>query len=128
MEPKLESQDESEAFAARIHNMWRQETTEGRLLRQYARPLNNALALASQVVEERSVRRDCYTWMPNVVIKGKLFHKMPYSLMPPEGQIPRFAQIYVYDPEDDEGRGQGWDAEDDAGHERHAGRRLPWRR
>lgn len=78
-------------------------TTEDRLLRKYAIPLNNALALASQVVEETNMTQDQHTWMTNVVIKRKLFHKMPYSLMPAEGQTPRFAQIYVYDPEQDEG-------------------------
>ena len=41
--------------------------------------------------------------MPNVVIKGKCFHKLPYALMPLQGTTPKFAQIYVYDPEQDEG-------------------------
>jgi hypothetical protein len=102
-QPQIDSENESETFAARIHDMWKENTTEGRLLRQYARPLNNALALASQVVEETNVTGDRHTWMPNVVIKGKLYHKMPYSLMPARGETPRFAQIYVYDPEQDEG-------------------------
>jgi hypothetical protein len=43
------------------------------------------------------------SWVPNIVIKGKLYHKMPFSLMPPQGNMPRFAQIYVYNPEQDEG-------------------------
>jgi hypothetical protein len=37
------------------------------------------------------------------MIKGKLYHKMGYSLLPPEGMAPRFAQIYVNDLEQDEG-------------------------
>jgi hypothetical protein len=65
--------------------------------------LNNTLALASQVVEEKRTTSDQPSWIPNIVIKGKLYHKMPFSLMPPEGSTPRFAQIYVYDPEQDEG-------------------------
>jgi hypothetical protein len=71
--------------------------------------LNNALALASQVVEEKIAlqlvdgQQHRQSWMPNVVIKGKLFHKMSYSLLPLEGAIPKFVQIYVYDPEQDEG-------------------------
>ena len=103
MEPHWQSENEAQAFAAKIHELWKENTTEGRFLRQYARPLNNALALASQVVGETSVKQDHRAWVPNVVIKGKLFHKMPYSLLPPHGQIPRFAQIYVYNPQDDEG-------------------------
>jgi hypothetical protein len=37
------------------------------------------------------------------MIKGKLFHKIAYSLRPLEGAIPKFVQMYVYDPEQDEG-------------------------
>jgi hypothetical protein len=73
------------------------------LLKEFARPLNNALVLASQVVDEKIRSRDEHFRMPNVVLRGKLFHMMGYSLLPPEGKVPRFAQIYVYDPEQDEG-------------------------
>ena len=83
--------------------MWSQNSEDGRLLRQFARPLNNALALASQVVQETDPPVHGQNWMPNVVIKGKLFHKLPYALRPSERTIPKFAQIYVYDPEQDEG-------------------------
>jgi hypothetical protein len=83
--------------------LWEESKEDSRLLRRFARPLNNALALASQVVEEKHTRSDQQSWVPNIVIKGKLYHKMPFSLMPPQGNMPRFAQIYVYNPEQDEG-------------------------
>jgi hypothetical protein len=99
----INSNDEEERYAARIHALWQQNDADSRLLREFARPLNNALALASQVVNEKIRSHDEHFWMPNVVIRGKLFHKIGYSLLPPEGTVPRFAQIYVYDPEQDEG-------------------------
>jgi hypothetical protein len=96
----LDSHDEHERYAARIHALWDESNDEGRLLKEFARPLNNALALASQVVDETICRREQQRiWMPNVVIQGKLYHKIGYSLLPPQGMIPRFAQIYVYDPQ-----------------------------
>jgi hypothetical protein len=105
---ELDSENEQEEYAARIHDLWKEDSMDGRLLREFARPLNNALAFASQIVEEKNTllngqQHRQQHWMPNVVIKGKLFHKMSYSLRPPEGVIPRFVQIYVYDPEQDEG-------------------------
>jgi hypothetical protein len=71
-QPQIDSENESETFAARIHDMWKENTTEGRLLRQYARPLNNALALASQVVEETNVTGDRHT------CKVKRSPKLPF--------------------------------------------------
>jgi hypothetical protein len=54
----IDSEDEQEQYAAMIHNLWAEDSVNGRLLREFARPLNNALALASQVVEEKIVSRD----------------------------------------------------------------------
>jgi hypothetical protein len=51
---ELESENQEEQYAARIHNLWKEDSIDGRLLREFARLLNNALALASQVVEEKN--------------------------------------------------------------------------
>jgi len=40
-------------------------------------------------------------WSPYAVIQGKLIHLMG-PLLPNEGQAPKFAQIYLHDPEHDE--------------------------
>jgi hypothetical protein len=100
---EVNSETIQEQYAGKIHSLWEEESAEGKLLRQFARPLNNALALASQVVDEKGTFGNGHVWVPNVIIKGKLFHKMPYSLIPAEGATPKFAQIYVYDPQQDEG-------------------------
>ena len=47
------SDNEEERCAGIIHNTWSEDTEDGRLLRQFVRPLNNALALVSQVVQEQ---------------------------------------------------------------------------
>ena len=99
----VEFHNEGERCAGNIHALWQDNGAESRLLREFARPLNNALALASQVVNEKVRSHDEQLWMPNVVIQGKLFHRMGYSLLPPQGTPPKFAQIYVFDPQQDEG-------------------------
>jgi hypothetical protein len=48
------SQNEQGQYAAQIHNLWKDNTVNGKLLHEFARPLNNALALASQIVEGRN--------------------------------------------------------------------------
>ena len=99
----MESTDEQEQFAGLIHDLWRQDSREAHLLKQFARPLNNALALASQVVDEGYHPLGQRSFRPNIVIRGQLFHKMGASLLPPPNTTPKFAQIYVYDPDQDEG-------------------------
>jgi chemotaxis protein histidine kinase CheA len=99
----MASSNQEEQSAGLIHNLWMQDNREGRLLRDFARPLNNALALASQVVEEGYRPLGQRAFRPNLVIRGQLFHKIAVSLLPQDGAIPKFAQIYVYDPEQDQG-------------------------
>jgi len=99
----MASSNQEEQSAGLIHNLWMQDNREGRLLRDFARPLNNALALASQVVEEGYRPLGQRAFRPNLVIRGQLFHKIAESLLPQDGAIPKFAQIYVYDPEQDQG-------------------------
>jgi hypothetical protein len=84
---ETDSESHQEKYAGMIQNMWSQDSVDGRLLREFARPLNNALALASQVVEEKNASPHQHAWMPNVIIKGKLFHKIPYSLRPVEHHV-----------------------------------------
>jgi hypothetical protein len=55
-----------------IKQLWGSNTTEGRIFRDYSRQLNNALALASQKVNEPSPPGS--SWKPSVVIQGKLYH------------------------------------------------------
>jgi hypothetical protein len=49
----IDSNNEKERYAAKIHGLWQDNDCESRLLKEFARPLNNALALASQVVDEK---------------------------------------------------------------------------
>ena len=80
----------------RIHDAWMAQDTKGKTLRKYARPINNALALASQVVNIKTPPGGGYT--PSVVIQGKLYHNMG-PLRPDDGAQPIFAQVYVLDDE-----------------------------
>jgi len=66
---------------------------------KHARSLNNALALASQVVHRPNTLPGNSTWAPSVKIQGKLYHKLGPLL--PGDDTPRFAQIYIHDPAED---------------------------
>jgi hypothetical protein len=81
-----------------IVGLFSANTVTGRLFRNYIRPLNNALALSSQIVREVSPPGG--GWRPSLVIQGKLYHKMG-PLLPSGAEAPSFAQLYVYDPDDE---------------------------
>ena len=69
--------------------------TPGWALRMSPRVVNSALALASQVVRRREMPR---RGMQAYVINMRIAHLMG-PLRPNEGQAPRFAQLYLFDPE-----------------------------
>ena len=79
---------------AAIDKLWHAKTAEGRLFRQHARIINNAVCLTSIQVKERKFTSG---FTPCVVFEGKLTHRVG-PLQAAEGQKPCFAQIYVHDP------------------------------
>ncbi|PVZ96853.1 hypothetical protein BB558_007223 [Smittium angustum] len=81
----------------KIHELWNNKEYEGKLLRKYSRQLNNALALASQIITEI---RQPIGFNPSVVIQGKIYHVLP-SLESNENSTPRFGQIYIHNPNHD---------------------------
>jgi hypothetical protein len=81
-----------------LQELWRSESDEAVIFRRHCRVLNNALAIASQKVNE--VRPPGGGWSPMVVIQGKV-HYFIGPLHASSGQIPRFGQIWVHDPDHD---------------------------
>merc|ERR1712082_42943 len=77
-----------------IHRLWRNNTAEGRLFRQNARSINNAVCLTSLKVKERSFKGN---FNPSIVFEGKVLHLVG-PLQAEEGERPCFAQLYVHDP------------------------------
>ena len=77
-----------------INRLWYAATADGRIFRQCARNINNAVCLTSLVVKER---RFDGGFTPNMVFEGKVTHKVS-PLHAAEGVEPRFAQLYVHDP------------------------------
>ena len=65
--------------------LWEGNTKEARIFRDYSRQLNNALALASQKVNEPSPPGS--SWKPSVIIQGKLYHFVG-PLQASAGRIP----------------------------------------
>ena len=77
-----------------LKRLWTSDTAEARIFREHARPFNNALALSSVKVVHRKFANG---FAPNVVFEGKV-SQMYGPLQAEEGEVPRFAQLYVHDP------------------------------
>ena len=75
-----------------IHKLWIGDDQESTLFRKHARTVNNAVCLTSLEAQERRVG---YT--PSVIFQGKVHHRVG-PLLPCQGETPRFAQLYVFDP------------------------------
>ena len=61
--------------------------------KQNIRKYNNALAMASIGISKEIVQKG---WSPNIKIHGRIYHSQG-SLLPKQGEKPKFAQIIVYD-------------------------------
>ena len=77
-------------------NLWKEDSIRGKLLQEYSRQLNTAFALASFYVNE--VRHSGYN---NSYIIKRTTNMQYGDLCPQEGRLPCYAQIYLYDPEED---------------------------
>ena len=80
-----------------LKNLWRDDTPEARIFREYARYLNNAFALTSHTVHEVIPAGG---FNPSVIIQGRVSHFIG-PLRATAGETPRFAQIWVHDPVQD---------------------------
>jgi len=81
-----------------LQELWLSDSAEAVIFRKHCRVLNNALAIASQKINE--VRPPGGGWAPSVVIQGKVHYFIGPLHATPE-QIPRFGQIWVHDPDHD---------------------------
>ena len=75
-----------------INSLWYDQTSKGKLFRQNARHINNAVCISSIQVNERS-----RGFQPTVVFEGRVQHRVG-PLKAEEGEIPRFVQLYVHNP------------------------------
>ena len=77
-----------------IRKLWHEDTPEGRLFRQHARSINNAVCLTSIKGKQKTFGGG---FAPNVVYEGKVNYLVgPLQAM--DGEKPCFAQLYVHDP------------------------------
>ena len=74
-----------------INRLWHDQTAEGKLFRQHARHINNAVCISSIKVNKRQMK-----FQPTVVFQGRLKHRVG-PLQAEEGEIPLFVQLYVHD-------------------------------
>ena len=76
-----------------IDNLWHADTPEGRLFRENARPINNAVCLTSIKVKQRSFDK----FNPSVIFEGRV-QQLAGPLEARPGEKPCFSQLYVLDP------------------------------
>ncbi|KAF0312344.1 Reticulocyte-binding protein 2 a [Amphibalanus amphitrite] len=80
-----------------LRQLWTDDSAVARIFRKHVRHLNSALALASQTVQEVRPPPGHGGYTPSVVIQGRLYHRLG-PLRARDGEVPKFAQIYVQDP------------------------------
>ena len=76
-----------------IRKLWHEDTPEGRLFRQHARSINNAVCLTSIKGKQKRFGGGA----SNVVYEGKVNYLVG-PLEAADGERPCFAQLYVHDP------------------------------
>ncbi|XP_043246224.1 uncharacterized protein LOC122393865 [Amphibalanus amphitrite] len=81
-----------------LRQLWTDDSAVARIFRKHVRHLNSALALASQTVQEVRPPPGHGGYTPSVVIQGRLYHRLG-PLRTRDGEVPKFAQIYVQDPQ-----------------------------
>ena len=76
-----------------INKLWQEDTAEGRLFRNHARSINNAVCLTSIKGKQKTFGGG---FTPCVVYEGKVSYLVG-PLQAGEGEKPCFAQLYVHD-------------------------------
>lgn len=76
-----------------IDTLWHADTPAGRLFREHARSINNAVCLTSIKVKQRNF--DGFN--PSVIFEGKV-QQLAGPLQAAPGEKPCFSQLYVLDP------------------------------
>ena len=78
-----------------INELWHDNTAEGRLLRENARSINNAVCLTSIKIKKKDFGSQ---FCPNIIFEGKAT-QLAGSLQANEGERPYCAQLYLHDPQ-----------------------------
>ena len=77
----------------KLMELWKGLGRTQRLFRKHARELNNALCLSSIQVRQKTMEN----FSPSVIFQGQM-KQFAGALLPNEGEIPVFAQLYCFDP------------------------------
>ena len=86
-----------------ILNLWAEDNARGFSLRKFSHHCNNAVSLASQNVTEPAVPG--HGWKSTVIIQRCLHHRFG-ALCTNASDAPRFAQLYMYNPQHEEEEAQ----------------------
>ena len=76
-----------------IMKLWNSNEGLGRVLKTFSREINNAFALSSVQVKIKRFPG----FNPSVIFQGKVIHQTG-PLIPKEGEVPKFSQLYLCDP------------------------------
>ena len=74
-------------------NLWTGKDGKSRMFRENSRMINNAVCLSSLKVNLRTF----HGFSPSIVFQGRVQHRAG-ALLPADGEVPRFAQLYIHDP------------------------------
>ena len=77
-----------------IDTLFKSSTIEGKVFRENARSINNAVCLTSIVVKHRNFDQ---AFNPSVIFEGRV-QQLAGPIQAADGEQPCFAQLYVHDP------------------------------
>ena len=77
-----------------LDDLWHGETSEGRIFRENARSINNAVCLTSIKVKTKDFGKG---FNPSIIFEGKAT-QLAGPLQAKDGERPYFAQLYLHDP------------------------------
>ena len=77
-----------------LQELWHGDSHDAKLFRKHCRTINNAVCLTSMQVTERTFQG----FSPSVIFQGRVTHRLG-PLLPEPGEDPKFAQLYVLDPQ-----------------------------
>ena len=78
-----------------IYKLWYAQSVEGRLFRENARSINNAVCLTSIKVKTKDFGK---SFSPSIIFEGKAT-QLAGPLKANDGDRPYFAQLYLHDPQ-----------------------------
>ena len=83
-----------------LHNLFTASTKQAQFFRDNIMTMNNALAFSSSLIKRKELPHSNGKVPPTFILSGAVYHTVP-KLTPADGTIPKHAQVYTWDPQEE---------------------------